>query len=200
MEMVHWELFVLVGESESLEASEKKLKQEKKGAFLLIFDGCIVRDQIAFSITLYQNRNVYISCLFKNLSCVCTFFVTSKTVTTAAFFQCWSSQSTVWVSGWRATCRTSSPRPNFSSSLSSWSLASSCLHKVGRGLQRTEWQLASALIWVLLLSLCRKNRELVKRLWRCVNVIWSHWTCILQRILGLWRMVKRTILLFHSEI
>lgn len=38
--------------------------------------------------------------------------------------------------------------------------------------------------------LFRKNRKFIKLIWRCINVVRSHRTCILQRILGLWWMVK----------
>lgn len=38
--------------------------------------------------------------------------------------------------------------------------------------------------------LFRKNRKFIKRIWRCINIIRSHRTCILQWILGLWWMVK----------
>lgn len=36
----------------------------------------------------------------------------------------------------------------------------------------------------------RKNRKFIKRIWRCINVVRSHRTCILQWILGLWWMVN----------
>lgn len=38
--------------------------------------------------------------------------------------------------------------------------------------------------------LLRKNRKSIKRIWRCVNVVWIHRACILQWILGLWWMVN----------